>query len=172
MGTGVRHVDIYKTELLLIASSGNTTTLWLDMNLFPHVTFFIGVANSTGVTGAAITLNQAQSSTGTSSKALAYNNYFKGTGGYASQVSTGDVLTQVTGVSGTFTSATTASTNLLYAIEVQDTDLDLTNTTASAPFNYVQLAIASGAVSATFTVWAHLYARFSGNYAEIPTALT
>ena len=66
MGSGTRHVDRYKTELLLVASSGNTTTLWIDMELFSHVTFFSAVANSTGVTGAAITVNQAITTAGTS----------------------------------------------------------------------------------------------------------
>ena len=87
------------------------------------------------------------------------------------QASTSDALTQVTGVSGTFTSATTASTNLLYAIEIQDTDLDLSGSVGSY-FNSVQVAIGSGAVNATFTVWAHCFARFGGNYAAIPSALT
>jgi hypothetical protein len=167
MGTGVRHVDRYKTELLLIASSGNTTTLWVDMALYSHVTFYILVANTTGVTGAAITVNQAKDTSGTSSKALTFNNYFSAVAGFATQAATADVMTQTTGVSGTFTSATTASTNLLYAIEIQDTDLDLNNL-----FKTVQVAIASGAVNATFTVIAHCYPRFDGNFATIPSALT
>jgi hypothetical protein len=167
MGTGVRHIDRYKTEVLLVASSGNTTTLWIDMALYSHVTFFVVANNATGVTGAAITVNQAKDTSGTSSKALTYNNYFSAVAGFGTQAATADVWTQTTGVSGTFTTATTASTILAYCIEIQDTDLDLTNL-----FKTVQVAIASGAVSTTFTVFAHCYPRFDGNYAALPSALT
>jgi hypothetical protein len=166
-GTGTRLVDAYKLESLLADSAGNTTTLWIDMDLYSHVTFLVAVNNGTGVTGAAITVNQATTTTGTGSKALAYNNYFRGTGGYAAQTAASDALAQVTGVSGTFTTATTASKILLYAIEIQDTDLDLNNN-----FDCVQLAIASGAVNATFTVFALCYPRYGGKFDQNPSALT
>jgi hypothetical protein len=169
-GYGVRHVDEYKTEFLFSGTPSTSTTLWIDMDLFSHVTFFIAAANTTGVSGSAITINQAQSSTGTNTKALAFNTYWQGTGGYATQATTADALVSETATGGTFTTATTSSTNLLYVIEVQDTDLDLTNTTASAPFNFIQLALAT-ATATTITVIAHCYPRFGGNYAAIPSAL-
>jgi hypothetical protein len=171
MGTGVRLVDRYKIEFLYEGTaSGGQSTLWLDMNLYPHITFLIHAANGTGVTGAAITLNQASTVSGTSSKALTYNNYFSAVAGFASQAATADVMTQTTGVSGTFTTATTASTNLLYAIEVHDTDLDLSTT--SDFFNSVQLVIATGSVNVTWVITALCYPRFDGYYSALPSALT
>ena len=108
--TGVRHIDAYKTEFLYEGTAGSgESTLWVDFQYYSHVTFFIFVANGTGVTGAAVTINQAQDTAGTGSKALAYNNYFSGVGGYAAQTAASDAITQTTGVSGTFTTATTAS---------------------------------------------------------------
>ena len=167
MGTGVRLVDAYKLEFLGSGAPSSFASLWIDMNLYPHVSFVIGVANpGSGITTSAVTVNQGISVLGTSSKALVYNNYFKGTGGYAAQTSASDVLTQVTGVSGTFNTATTVSTNFLYLIEIQDTDLDLAN-----GFNCVQLAIATGGGS-IMQEYAICYPRFSGNYSEIPSALT
>ena len=71
----------------------------------------------------------------------------------------------MTGVSGTFSTATTVSTNFLYVIEIQDTDLDLTN-----GFNAVQLAIATGGGS-VFQEYAICYPRFGGNFAANPSAL-
>ena len=69
------------------------------------------------------------------------------------------MLTQVTGVSGTFNTATTISTNFLYVIEIQDTDLDLAN-----GFNSVQLAIATGGGS-VMQQYAICSPRFGGNFA-------
>jgi hypothetical protein len=168
MGTGVRHIDKYKTEVLEVNTTGNTSTLWVDMALYSHVTFFIASETYSAPTGGAVTINQATNTSGGSSKALTYNNYFSGTGGYASQASTQDVITQTTSsVSGSFTTGNTANTVYLYAIEVQDTDLDLTNA-----FKAVQLVISSAAVNTNFTVFAHCYPRFDGNFADLPTALT
>ena len=167
MGTGTRFVDEWKPEHLYEGSaSGGTTSLWLDMSYYSHITFFVTAVNGGSPTGAAITVNQATSNTGTGSKALAYNNYFSATGGFGSQASAADAMTQTTGVSGTFTTGTTASTALLYAIEVQDTDLDLTNL-----FNYVQLAIGSGSSGVTFYAWAACYPRFSGKFDTMVSAL-
>jgi hypothetical protein len=166
MGTGVRLLDAYKVEALLVASAGNTTTLWVDMQLYSHVTFIIIANNSTGVTGAAITVNQASDTLGTGSKALSYNMYFSCTGGFAAQTSASDTWAATT-ASGTFTTATTASTILAYAIEIQDTDCDLTNN-----FRTVQVSIASGAVSTTFSVYAVCYPRYAGKVDALPSALT
>jgi hypothetical protein len=170
MGTGTRLVDRYKLEFLYEGTaSGGITTLWLNMNLYSHITWLIQAANGTGVTGAAITLNQANTVSGTGSKALNYNTYFSAVAGFASQAATADAMTATTGVSGTFTTATTASTNLLYAIEVQDTDLDLSTT--SDYFNCVQLAIATGSVNVTWMVLALCYPRFGGKLDAFPSPL-
>lgn len=168
---GVRLVDLMKIEFLGSGAPSSFASLWIDMNLYSHVTFVIGVANpGSGITTSAVTVNQAQTVAGTNSKALVYNNYFSGTGGFAAQTAASDVLTQTTGVSGTFNTATTISKNFLYVIEVQDTDLDLTNTTANAPFNAVQLAIATGGGS-IMQEYAVCYPRFGGNYSAFVSAL-
>jgi hypothetical protein len=164
--TGVRVVDRYKLEFLQSGVPSSFTSLWIDMAFFSHVAFLIGVSNpGSGITTSAVTINQGITVAGTSSKALTYNNYFSGTGGYAAQTAASDVLTQTTGVSGTFNTATTVSKNFLYVIEVQDTDLDLTN-----GFNAIQLAIATGGGS-VFDVHALCFPRFAGNYAQNPSAL-
>lgn len=164
--TGVRLVDRYKLEFLQSGVPSSFTSLWIDMNLYSHVTFLIGVSNpGSGITTSAVTVKQAQDVSGTATKALAYNNYFAGTGGYAAQTAASDVLTQVTGVAGTFNTAVTVSKNFLYVIEVQDTDLDLTNS-----FDTIQLNIATGGGS-VFTVSALCYPRYGGNFAQNPSAL-
>ena len=163
---GTRLVDEYKIEFLGSGIPSSFASLWIDMDIYSHVSFVIGVANpGSGITTSAVTVNQGITTAGTSSKALAYNNYFKGTGGYAAQTAASDVLTQVTGVSGTFNTATTISTNFLYVIEIQDTDLDLAN-----GFNCVQLAIATGGGS-VMQQYAICSPRFGGNYAAFVSAL-
>ena len=131
------------------------------MQLYSHVTFLVTAVTGTSPTGAAVTVNQATGTGGGSSKALSFNNYFSGAGGYATQAATADVLTQTTGVSGTFTTGNTNNTTYLYAIEIQDTDLDLTNA-----FTSVQVAIASGEVNTGFSVHAICYPRFGGKFAD------
>lgn len=167
MGTGVRLVDRAKLLYLFNGLPSTSTTLWINMALYNHVTFILNVLNATTVTGSAITLNQAQSVAGTGSKALVYNNYFASAALFGSQVATADVMTQVTGVSGTFTTNATNSTKSLYAIEVHDTDLDLNNN-----FKCVQMALATG-VATTIGVIAVCGApgRYTGNYAQNPSAL-
>jgi hypothetical protein len=166
-GTGVRSIDQFKPLLLFNGTPSSYASLWLDMAYYSQLSFYILVSNSTTVTGAAITLKQATSSTGTSSKALTYNNYFSAIGLFASQAATQDVWTQVTGVSGTFTTNTTNSVLSAYCIEVHDTDLDLTNA-----FSYVQL-LANPGTATTIAIFALAgVARYGGNYSINPTVLT
>lgn len=171
MGTGVRHVDRYKTEMLLVASAGSTTTLWIDMQYYSHVTFFIAMNNSSAGTPAlTITALAAQDVSGTSSVVLSINNYFYCTGGFATQSSAADSWQQSsTGISGgSFATASTHSTVLGYAIEVHDTDLP---TTANSLLKTVALSLGAAA-STTATIWAVCFPRFDGNFAELPSALT
>lgn len=171
MGTGVRHIDRYKTIPLLVASTGSTTTLWVDMALYSHVTFFIVANNSSsGTPACTITAYTAQDISGTSSTVLSINNYFYGTGGFATQSSAADVWAQQSsGVSGgSFAIASTHSTVLGYAVEVQDTDLP---TTANSLLKTVALSLGAAA-STTITVVAVCFPRFDGNFANLPSALT
>jgi hypothetical protein len=166
-GTGVRSIDAFKPLLLFNGLPSTTTTLWLDMAYYSQLSFYILVKNATTVTGSAITLNQATNVLGTSSKALAYNNYFSAVGLFAAQTAASDVWTQTTGISGTFTTSTTNSNLYAYLIEVHDTDLDLNN-----GFTCVQAALAT-AVATTIAVFVLAgVARYGGNFAINPTVLT
>jgi hypothetical protein len=170
MGTGVRHIDRYKTEVLLIASTGSTTTLWIDMQYYSHVTFFCAANNSaSGTPAITIAPYVAQDISGTSSASLAINNYFYCTGGFAAQSSAADFWQQSSsGITGSFTTGSTVSKVLTYAIEIHDTDLP---TTANSLLKTVALSLGAAA-STTLTVWAHCFPRFDGNFANLPSALT
>jgi hypothetical protein len=169
MGTGVRHIDRYKTEVCLVTSgTGTGGSLWIDLQYYSHVTFFIATSNSTGTPAATYTFYQALTSGGSSSKVLSVNNYFYCSGGFGTQSSSADSWKQsssgITG--GSFAAISTVSTLFGYAVEIQDTDLDLNNS-----FQYVQVS-ATGCSSITQAIWAHLWPRFDGNFAALPTALT
>ena len=60
---------------------------------------------------------------------------------------------------GSFAAISTVSTLFGYAVEIQDTDLDLTNA-----FKCVQVGV-TAASSITQAVWAHCFPRFDGNFA-------
>jgi hypothetical protein len=171
MGTGVRHIDKYKTELLLLASTGSAITAWLDLQYYSHCTFFVAMNNSaTGTPAITCTAYEAQDISGTSSAVLSINTYFYCTGGFTSNQSSGDNWQQLSSgiTGGSFATGSTHSTTLLYAIEIQDTDLP---TIANSLFKTVALSFGAAA-STTVTVWAHLFPRFDGNFADLPTALT
>ncbi len=168
MATGVRHIDAYKTEVCLVTSgTGTGSSLWIDMALYSHVTFFIATSNSTGTPASTYTFYQALTTGGSSSKALSVNNYFYCSGGFGAQSSSADNWQQSTGIAGgSFAAISTTSTLFGYAVEIQDTDLDLTNA-----FKCVQVGL-TAASSITQAIWAHCFPRFAGNFANMPTALT
>lgn len=161
-GTGVRHVDRYKTVLLCAPQTPSSfTSAWINMSKFSHASIFIAVANATTVTGSAVTLSQATDINGTSSKALAFTAYWQDLDTGAS-----DAITQQVASSNTFTTLTTNSKNALYVVEIHDTDFDLANL-----FCTFQLALAT-ATAATLSAVAHLFPRNGGNFATMPSALT
>jgi hypothetical protein len=85
--------------------------------------FLINVLNGTTVTGSAISLTQATDVSNTSGKTLAFTKAFAalntGAGGNT------DVLTEFAVSSNTFTTNSTNSLHHLYAIEVNESDLDV-----------------------------------------------
>ena len=81
-----------------------------------------GLNTASGVTGSAITLNQAQDVSNTNGKALAFTTYYSCVDPLNSSV-----FALQTAVSNTFTMATTASRNLIYRIPVDPSTLDFTN---------------------------------------------
>ena len=91
MDTGTRHIDRYKTEVCLVTSgTGTGTSLWLDMALYSHVTFFIQTSNSSGTPALTYTFYQALTTGGSSSKGRLINNYFYCSNGFGTQSSSAD----------------------------------------------------------------------------------
>lgn len=165
--TGTRHIDKYKTEMgLLLSGTATGNTLWIDMQWYSHVTFFVMASNSTGTPAASFQLWQATTVGGTSSKSLAETIAFVASGGFASSVSTADVWVSSVISGGSLAAISTVSTLFGYAFEINDTDLDL-----NSGFKAVLLAVTATA-SIQLAVFAHCFPRFDANYANQPTALT
>jgi hypothetical protein len=104
---------------------------------------------TTGVTGSAITLTQSTDVANTGGKALPFTQAFRslntGTSGNT------DALTAFAVSSNTFTTDTTSSVTDLYMVEVNETDLDITN-----GFDCVTLVMATAVnaiVSAVAILW-------------------
>ena len=168
MGTGVRHIDRYKTEMCLVTNStGTGTSLWIDLQWYSHVTFFFATSNSSGTPAAVLTFNQAQDTAGTASKALSVNNYFYCSKGFSAQSSSADSWQSSSFAAvASLQMISTVSTLFGYCVEIHDTDLDL-----NSNFKAVACSV-SGTSSITTALWAHLFPRFDGSFAVMPTALT
>jgi hypothetical protein len=165
--TGVRHIDRYKTEVgFLTSGTGTGNTLWIDMQWYSHVTFFILTSNSTGTPAATLQFAQALTTGGSSSKGISPVLYFVGSGGFGAQSSAADAWVSSALAASSFAAISTVSTLFGYAVEIQDTDLDLTNA-----FKCVQMLITATS-SITTCGFVHAFPRFGANYATLPTALT
>lgn len=99
-----------------------TTPDYVSMKNFARCAIIIKVKNATTVTGSAITVKQAKTVAGGSEKALSFTKMY-------SNIDTGaaDTVTETAVASDTFTTDNTNSKNLLYIIELQQTDLDINN---------------------------------------------
>lgn len=145
---------------------------YISMKNYNRLTIFLLVdKDSTGATSA-ITMNQATAVAGTSAKAM--NTFFvdsivdaaSGTlGGAITAV--GDTTASTTVTAGTFTTATTASKNALYIIEVNAKDLDQANS-----FDCVSLGLGNSS-SSTHVVISALYYLRDPRYADAlpPTSI-
>src|SRR5262245_48737120 len=102
-----------------------TTPDYVSLKGCTRCCVLISVRNATTVTGSAITLLQAQDVSGANNKALAFTTAYRclntGTGG------TTDAFAAFAVSGNTFTTDSTNSQEHLYAIEVQNTDLDVAN---------------------------------------------
>jgi hypothetical protein len=102
-----------------------STPDYVTMKGASRCTILIPVQNGVTPTGSAISITQAVDVSNTSGKALAFTTAYRalntGAGGNT------DVLTSFTVSSNTFTTDATAANTLLYAIEVNETDLDINN---------------------------------------------
>ena len=106
---------------------------YVSMKNFDRITFIIAVDNATTVTGGAVTLKQATLVDGTGEKALGFTKMWANEDTAAS-----DTLVETAVTSDTFTTDTTDAKNLIYVIEVQAADLDVSNS-----FDCVRIDVAS-----------------------------
>lgn len=120
----------------------------------------ITVINTTGVTGSAITLNQATAVAGTGTKALAFTVYYQ-----CLDANANCVLTKQTAVSNTFTTLTTSSKVAVYRIPVRGAMLDSENS-----FDCLNCGTAN-AVNATVTVEYLIRSKIADNAVLAPNVM-
>lgn len=160
MAVGTRLVDRGAIATMLGGIVPSSTTLpYYSLKNYHHVAIVISVANTTGVTGSAIALQQATDVSGTSAKALAFTTAFRNLDNATA------ALTQFTVSSNTFTTASTSSKTLTYVIEIDSTQLDTAN--GFDCFNVT----CGNAVNATVSVVGYFggagLSRYGGNVATM-----
>jgi hypothetical protein len=111
--------------------------------------------NGATVTGSDITLKQATAVAGTNEKELAFAKAYKN-----EDVGAGDALTEFTVTNNTFTTLNTDNKNVMYFIEVDETDLDINN-----GFDCVR----AGTGNATNSVLAVLYLLYPARVGKVAT---
>ena len=123
MATGTRFVDnMAIVHAFKEAVPSSATPTYVSMKGYDHVGIWISFKNATGVTGSAITLNQATAVAGTGAKPLAFTTVFVVVDDSANVI---PVQTPVT--NNTFTTDATSSKNGWYMIEVDSSTLDVAN---------------------------------------------
>lgn len=147
------------TGLASVVPSTSTPD-YVSLKDYAHFTAIIMVANATTVTGSAITLKQATAVAGTAEKALAFAKVWSNIDAAAA-----DALAETAVTSDTFTTDTTNSKNLMYVIEVDVAQLDV-----SGGFDCIRVGTAN-ATAATVTV---VYILSSPRYSQAvpPAAIT
>lgn len=149
------------TGLAPITPSSSTPD-YVSLKGYSKLTAIILVDNGSTVTGSAITLKQATDVGNSQSdeKALAFTTM-------KANIDTGasDTLVDTTVSSNTFTTDTTNAKNLMYVVEVKDTDLDIDN-----GFDCVRV----GTGDAANTVLSVLYVLWPAKYGKAtpPAAIT
>lgn len=114
-------VDMVKPVLGLAAVVPSTSTPdYVSLKGFKRCQIQVWVKNATTVTGSAITVKQATAVAGTGEKAVSFTTAYRNI-----DLAAADTLTAFTVSSDTFTTDSTNSKNLLYVIEIKDTDLDI-----------------------------------------------
>lgn len=142
-------------------SNSAKTTLWVSFRNWKRlqIVILIGANAGTSTNHVAVTLKQAQDSSGTGSKALSFDQYYVGT---ISQSL--DTLTATTVTNDTF-NVIAGTANQIYLIELLDTQLDLNN-----GFQWVQVNLAASGEAAAIlmAVFGNFY---GGDYAGKPSTL-
>jgi hypothetical protein len=113
---------VFGSPIIGALATTNGDCDYVSMKGYERCTIVIAVDNASTVTGGAVTLKQATAVAGTGEKALAFDTVFANT-----DTGAGDTLTETAVTSNTFTTATTDNKNLLYVIELNAADLDVTN---------------------------------------------
>ncbi len=130
-----------------VAAASTNTCTWINMKNYERVSFIIPIANGTTSTALAIGLQQASDTNGTGVKTLAFTNYWAATNAAGVQGTSADTLVKTTASSNTFNTDATTSKAGLYIIDVQSSDLDVTNS-----FNCVRVNPGTAAAGATLGV--------------------
>ena len=135
---------------------------YISMKNYTKLTVLISVLNGSTVTGGAVTLKQASAVAGTGEKALSFSKMYSNI-----DCAAADALTETAVVSDTFTTDTTNSKQLMYAIEVDAEQLDKAN-----GFDCVRVDVASMAnavAGVTYLLWGARYSKPAGG---LPAAIT
>ncbi len=130
----------------------SSTPDYVSFKAYSKCTILIQCNNATTVTGSAIALKQATDVSATGEKALAFTTMYANTDTGAS-----DTLVETAVTSNTFTTDDTNDKDLLYVIEVDETDLDLANS-----FDCIRLDTGDAAntvVSVVYIMWPAEYAK-------------
>jgi hypothetical protein len=134
--------------------------VWISLKGFDRCCVLLVVKNGVTVTGSAIALQQATAVAGTGSKTLnfvtAYRKLNTGPGG------TNDAWSSFAVASNTFTTDATNSQEHLYAIEVQETDLDVNNY-----FDCMRVTVGNGVA----TTIAAIYLLYPSKKGPPPSAI-
>jgi hypothetical protein len=146
-------------EALAPQTPSSATPNYLNLKLVKGCQVVISVKNSTTVTGAAITLNQAKDTSGTSAKALAFSNVLVNAD---TATNGGPSWTNTAVSSNTFTTTSTNSKNATYVIDVDNGSLDKNN-----GFYCLQVGVAN-AVNTAISVMYVVEPDYGGNYAAVP----
>lgn len=104
------------------ATPSTSTPDYVSLKGYGKCSVIILADNGAGVTGSAITLKQATAVAGTGEKALAFDLVHANVDSAAA-----DALVATAVASNTFTTNTTNTSNLVYVIDVDESDLDVNN---------------------------------------------
>lgn len=134
------------------AASPAGTEDYISLKGAGKVLVVIAIDNATTVTGTTVTLKQATAVAGTGEKALGFDWVYVNADTGAS-----DSLVRTAVTSDTFDTAATDNKNLLYVIEIDDSDLDSANS-----FDCLRVDVTGGANSVAVGLYELANQRYAG----------
>lgn len=147
------------TGLAPIVPSSSTPRR-VSLKDYNHLTAIVTVRNATTVTGSAITLLQSTSVAGGGEKTLAFTRVWQNLDTTAT-----DDLTETVVAGNTFTTLTTNNAQAKYVLEVDASDLDLTN-----GFDVVRVGTGNATAATVSVEYIMSGARYK--QAALPSAIT